>query len=322
MRIFQSLLCKFVSTGAIIFLLITTFVLVTFYLTLHIQGEANRINLAGRQRMHIFHIANHFHFLTTQPHSAIDLGLHLKEISRETDAYESALSALIHDCKVCTWFPLLSGPDHRNIISQLELIETLWFSEQKPLLENVVAKSYIDPREVNQVCDACHTAFIDSFDMVDGYVANLAVHNENIIKRFDTFRKFFLGIFAILFLSIVIYSYRRIIRPLQKLQQAAQSLEKEQFPLPLAAKGTGEIALLTGTFNRMSKILNAKLYTLEEMVSERTAALKQSNVDLKTFVHTVSHDLRAPVRAIEGFTYALLEDIELPKERLYTLSIV
>lgn len=63
---------------------------------------------------------------------------------------------------------------------------------------------------------------------------------------------------------------------------------------------------------------------LEQRVAERTAELEASNKELEAFSYSVSHDLRAPLRAVDGFSKAVLEDYGplLPDEGRHYLETI
>jgi PAS domain S-box-containing protein len=67
--------------------------------------------------------------------------------------------------------------------------------------------------------------------------------------------------------------------------------------------------------------LNAEL---ENRITERTAQLETVNKELEAFTYSVAHDLRAPLRAIDGFSKILMEDYakKLDEEGARLFSIV
>lgn len=59
---------------------------------------------------------------------------------------------------------------------------------------------------------------------------------------------------------------------------------------------------------RATKILKTHARDLEQKVLARTVELQRTVDELEAFSYTVSHDLRAPLRAMQGYSNALLED--------------
>lgn len=153
---------------------------------------------------------------------------------------------------------------------------------------------------------AYYTLFAGLWILLSDWFLGLFVRDRDLMIKVATVKGWLFVVVTALLLYVLISRFVEEVTRREELLQAHNeklSIVEEELRQQLDELERSQHELRESEENY--RLLSAEL---DNRVQQRTAELAQANRDMESFSYSVSHDLRAPLRHIDGFSRMLLED--------------
>lgn len=158
----------------------------------------------------------------------------------------------------------------------------------------------VERRVVTQIMSMTHASVSDARQL-------MKISLERIIEAQQRTNILVISLVALIGLMIT-FNYAMVLHqvlvPIRKLEQATRTFANGDLSFRTGVTVRNELGVLARAFDHMAERLTDTMSQIER----KSALLQDTNRELESFSYSVSHDLRSPLRGIDGWSLALVED--------------
>lgn len=265
----RSLTAQLTIIGMIILVLIGVFIAATYWFTDRIEGEATRINDAGRLRYRSFEIA-------TLLHEYLDAGpggrSALKASIDERMAAVSVKLGYLRTGSLKSEYAPLSDEKASSILAD---VAATWDGTIKPSVSHVLSG------DRTTESSAGFNERIRTFvGLVDRFVDALDAKNREDVSAFSTFRAFSFVFFFTVFVTTLYVVRKQVVVPLRRLRLAIATVEQGDLSTRVPIPDKNDRRELTGlarTFNDMVGAIDAQSAQAKALMGELEVKNRELN---------------------------------------------